>query len=330
MAKKKNEELEQEASTVAVVKGVQMPLGAKGKKKNNPSKPYDEEEIYSERIEKQGDEWVVIDPRTGAHVDKASSRDAAREKQRQRGITQKREPGDGPESKNLTKAQKRTVKQRRPKKQKLGLESIKQVLRTLRESSMLSYVFEDVNETNESLWEGFVGKLPREVVMADEGLMTTLESVAKNEARVLARSVHEIKKMLESTGNFVVERQEADTDPDSGDIRMPFSVMIKGPEEKSLLFGIKLDEGKPSVLFPEESRHALNTMMTQESKLLRAELMHIQETILDSFNEVVEACLKRDAYLKEMQNRLSGMVSELNLVETAMLKRLLKKKKGAR
>jgi len=79
---------------------------------------------------------------------------------------------------------------------------------------MLSYVFED-NSTNESLWEGFVDKLPREVVMADEGLSEVLQTIAKTEARVLARSVMEIKKILESSGAFLVEREEADSDPES-------------------------------------------------------------------------------------------------------------------
>ena len=91
-----------EASVVAAIKGVQMPLGAKGKNKNNPSKPYGEDEIFEnrvlkqeleERIESDGDgQWVVIDPRNGSKHGPFPSRDAARTAQQNLGITVKRDP----------------------------------------------------------------------------------------------------------------------------------------------------------------------------------------------------------------------------------------------
>lgn len=341
--KKKNWYDIDEASVVAGIKGVQMPLGAKGKKKkNNPSKPYGEDEIFenkvvaqemNERIEPTGDgQWVVIDPRSGAKHGPFPSRDAARDAQANLGITVKRDPS---KPKGSTSGQKKTapVKQRRPKKV-ANLEHIKRFikrslresgLKLVKESSMISYIFEEKpTKPGSSIWETVVGKLPREVVMSDQGLGEILQSVAVAEARTLARSVLEIKKVLERSGPFLVERQEADQDPDTGDIRMPFVVALG--ENTNLLFAVKLEHGKPLVLFPEESRNALNNMLTNESKLLRAELMHIQETILDGIDDVIQAGLKRDTYLEQMQFRLNGLIEGMNLVETMLLKNLVREK----
>lgn len=154
--------------------------------------------------------------------------------------------------------------------------------------------------------------------------------MAVAEARVLASSVMEIKKVLESSGGFLVERKSADQDPDTGDVRMPFVVTFSEGIEP-LLFAVKLEGGKPNILFPEASRQVLNNMLTKESKLLRAELMHIQETVLDKFEEVLEAAQQRDIYLDSVQTRLNEMLNSLSLVETAIMKNLVRNKlKGAR
>jgi len=324
MAKKKleiEEEVEiDEASSVAGVKGFQMPIGAKGKKKNNPSKPYGEPELYERRVEKRANGWVVIDPRDGSEHGPAASRDAARELQRSLGITVpkgQQGPGDQPKANKA-----RTLKP----------ESVKRLLKKLKESgkdpsallerSMISFIFKEENKPS---WNTFLEKLSRNMVESDQGLNETLRFMAQTEAKTLARSVMEIKKVLESTGRFMVERMEADQDPETGDVRMPFRVSM-GEGVEPLMFGVKLEASKPLILFPENSRKALNNMMTQESKLLRAELMHIQETALDAINDVIEASLKRDAYLNEMHSRLSEVLGGMSLVEVSIVKNLVKER----
>jgi hypothetical protein len=356
MAKKKLKWYEiDEASVVAAIKGVQLPIGAqskkgkKKKKKSNPSKPYGEEEMFEgrelgegvERIPGTGDpsgkgaQWTVRDPRTNTTHGSYGSRDEARKAAEQLGITVKRKPGTtGGGSKD---SQKRPpAKQRKPKK--TAFESlVRNILKKRAESqiaegsSMISYMFEQAPTTTTSLWETVVSKLPREVVMSDEGLSEVIRAVAVAEARVLAKSVMEIKKCLEGAGPFMVERKEADQDPDTGDIRMPFVVQLGESVKDNLLFAIKLEHGKPMVLFPEDSRQALNNMLTTESKMLRAELMHVQETILDGMNDVIEAGLSRDTYLEQMQGRLQEVLGEMNLVETMLLKNLVREKlRGAK
>lgn len=344
-----------EASVVAGVKGFQMPIGGKGKKKkNNPSKPYGEKDIYKEileeldeeieeRIEKRGNEWVVIDPRTGATHGGSGSRDQARALQKQLGITVPRGK-TGSQTSNTSsepgykaaEKKKGTVKQRKPPKT-ARVEALKHFFKkTLKgsglrlvEASMIDYMFEDAVTPSVNLWETAIQKLPRDVVMSDKKLSEILRGMAKAEARTLAKSVVEIKRVLESTGRFLVEREKADRDPETGDIRMPFKVKIAPGEDgsgKDLLFGVRLEGSKPVVLFPEESRKELNEMLTTESKLLRAELMHVQETVLDKLEDVIRESERRDQYLNEMHSRLHEALCGYNLIETVILKNLIREK----
>jgi len=361
-------------SVASDIKGVQMPLGAQGKKKkNNPNKPFGDDEI-KEAIAALADEMYemidldetvvdrpdgkhsVVNPITGAEEGSYDSRETARQVNRQKGYA-----GGTPGTASATQATTSTgtvapvrsvdpvtgkartgSKKKKSSKPSAGgkrLSAAKQYFREslkkaglalvpIEEASMISYVFEDGRK--DSMWEGFLSKIPRESVMADVGLSEALKAMAVAEARVLAKSVMEIKKVLEGTGCFMVERKRADQCPDSGDVRMPFTVSI-GEGAQPLLFAVKLEGARPSILFPEASRNVLNNLLTKESKLLRAELMHVQETALDKIEDVLEAAQSRDFYLNNVQGRLKEMINGLSLVETAIMKNLVRNKlKGAK
>lgn len=344
-----DEDTTSEASVVSGIKGFQMPIGAKGKKKKvNPSSPFGDEKLkeelekeIEETIEKRGDKWAVVDPTTGAVRATAQSREQARQAQDNLGLgVRRKQPGQSAlpqrnvdiHGKAKTKPKKR--KTSKPSMSRPHFEHLKVAMKNklrahglkasqIKESSMISYMFE--SPVKESIWESFLGKIPRKAAMSDMGLAEAIKFMAQTEARTLARSVMEIKKVLESAGSFLVERKQADQDPETGDIRMPFTVAVSEGMDP-LLFAVKLEGGKPCVLFPESSRNVLNNMLTKESKLLRAELMHVQETVLDKIEDVLEAAQKRDMYLDSVQSRLSEMVEGLNLVETAIMKNLVRNK----
>jgi hypothetical protein len=195
-------------------------------------------------------------------------------------------------------------------------------MNVLKEGNMLSYVFEQNPISNDSVtWEKFISKLSKETVLSDPKFKAILQAVAKNEAKILGRSVFEIKKVLEGAGPFTVNQKGVDQD-EHGEVVMNFEVAIEGG--KKIGFSVKIEHGRPLILFPQDSKHILNSLGTDEAKLLRAELMHIQETILDNMHEVVSATQKRDDYLKNLQGKLDKVVGSLGPLQVAMLKNLLK------
>jgi hypothetical protein len=340
-----------EGSTAAAnVKGVSAPSGVNVVRRN-PNPNIKEAELFEravamavlngenlqEKIQKKGDKWVVLDDKTGAQKGSYGSQKAASDKQKSMrkasSIAKKKKNDSKPktEKKPQSKKPKLAPGAKKAPKPKVAKEALVRVLtKVLSEASMLQYVFSQPSMPKESLlWKEFIAGLPRETVMADNRLRSILQGIAKVEVKMLGTAVESIKKVLESTKTFVVQTEGVDEDP-RGDIVMNFLVGMN-ESGQNLRFSVKLENGRPMLLFPPESRHALNAMANDESKLLRAELMHVQETVLDNMGDVLEATQERDNYLKSIEERTQSIINNMGPLEYAMLRRVLKhRQKGAK
>lgn len=359
---KKNES----STAGASLKGFSAPFGVRvirrkrNVKDNNVSKPYGEPELYEhasalaaltglpietvlEVVKKSGNRYVVTNDKTGSTVGSYEKASDAWEKQRlvrkqnKNKNSQKTKSATQKPPKTKDKAQKAPTAKKAPKAQKAPKPKVSKVKKeqflkqlkerfaqVLKEGNMLSYVFEQNPTSSDSAqWEKFISHLSRETVMADPKLKAILQNVAKNEAKILGMAVNQIKKVLENVGPFQVNQKGVDQDA-HGDVIMNFDVAIEG--SKKLGFAVKIENGHPLILFPDETRMTLNTLSTDESKLLRAEIMHIQETVLDNMHDVVQATEKRDSYLRGMQDKLDKVIGSFGPLEVAMLKNLLKQK----
>jgi hypothetical protein len=359
---KKKPTINKEASTMAGgnVKGFAGPLGGvvkrtKGKKKKiNPSAPYGDADLFemlatysllydkplSEVVKKKGTRWTVVDDKTGVALGSYDDRKTAWEKQRiirqqKKSKTKipKPKPKDHPTPKNTVKIapKAKLAPIAQVAKEQFMKEVKKSIVGLLSEGgSMISYVFEQAPTSEDSIsWEKFISKLSPETILADPKLKSILKNVAKIEIKILSKSLSALSDILASLGSFEVIRGSVDQD-ENNDLFMGFAVKIEGSNQK-LNFGIKLENGRPLILFPEETRHILNSTPSDESKLLRAEMMHIQETVFDDMSEVVDATAKRDKYLKNVELKIDKAIDRLNPLEIAVLKNLLKNKyKGVR
>lgn len=350
-AKEKDTQEVEEASVVGGIKGFQSPFGSgqPTKKKNNIHKPYGESfekmvaghEMMSEKIQKQGDKWAVIDAETGAQVALVATREQARQKQvelSQRKKAKKKQETEHQRQKRslkpqLAKKPEREKEFRARQKQKQAAMKTAQKKRAkpakkegvVRENSAISYVFENSPLSEDLMqWESLFSNLGRETVRSDPMMREILRNIAETEVRTLGKAMGTIKKVLEATNAFIVDYKDPERDPVSGGVQMNFEVGLK-ENNHVLEFGIKLENGKPLVMFPEYSRKALNTMANKESKLLRAELMHMQETVFDYMEDVVKGVVERNNYLKSVQEKVSAALGEMNMLEVSMLKNVLKK-----
>lgn len=305
-----------------------------------------------EVVKKRGNMWVYHDDDTGVEKGSWRERETAWEKQRQDRRRQagkekkrKRDPGipivaKDPEKKpkdkpkvapkpKMAKKPKIEKPKRKPKVQKV--ESIKDMLEPLREGSMISYVFENTPVSDESVtWEKFIDRLSKQTVLADPKLKKILQNMAKSEGKMLEKAVGLIGNSLRSSGRFDVEQKKVEIEPDTKDVKLNFTVSMAESKMK-LDLAVKLENGRPLIVFPDQTRETLNSTPTDESKLFRAELMHIQETILDNMQEVVAVTQKRDKYLKQLEAKVDKLLNSISPLEISMLRYLLKNKyKGVR
>lgn len=298
-----------------------------------------------EVVKKRGSNWVVFDDKTGVEKGSYPTRSDAWAKQRQFRQSNKNEKkrkykkhnrphSDGaktaPKAKTGSKA-KAAPKAKLAPKPKVEKENFLRVLKQkfteaiIKEASSLSYVFEQSPLDNDTVtWENFLQKLSRQALMSDEKLKNILRNVAKAEIKILGSSVAAIKQVLESTGQFEVAQGKSDQDSE-GNLFLAFMVTV--PEaKKKIPFAVKVENGRPLIHFPDQARAELNSMVGEEGKLLRAELMHIQETVLDKIEDLSSATEKRNAYLKGMESQMDRILKNMDSLEIAMLKHVIKSK----
>lgn len=351
--------IEKENSTAASVRGVQSHGGNKTKKNVvDVSQPYEEmdEDLFEqmvieaalqnksikEVVRKKGNLFVHFDDDDNHEIASYRDRKTAWEKQRNYRKRKALEKGSKKEKKKKEKEHEKTVKQLfgkkrsslpKPPEKKTKKEELTRMFTkilgegTLREN-VLEYVFE--NPTNQDVleWDNFLKGLSKDAIMADDKLKKIIQGLMKSEQRILQNSMKLVKDRLSKAG-FEVGKSKISANPETGRLRGEFFAELydDGKDAKEILgFGIRVENGRPLLFLPNETKQKLNSMNTQNSKLLRSELLHIQETELDNIDDVVRATEKRDQYFANLEKSIDRMMTELSPIELAVVKKLLKTK----
>jgi hypothetical protein len=299
----------------------------------------DDSEDVDEVVKKKGDIWVFYDDKTGVQHAAFQDRDQAWDVQRRhrklaaarrkKEKAQKaREGGEQPSKKTRTRTtplEQPSERDRKRVKLKLKRENVEKLKNMLKESFM-TYMFEQAPESNDALmWEKFLERLSRETVMSDPKLKSILEKSIKSETNTLKKAVEMIKSGLEGTKTFQIKEKGIQKDKENNRIKSDFVIHLK-KNNADLNFSVIIENGRPLIMFPDESKNMLNQLGNDESKLLRAELMHIQETVLDEMSEITSMNEKRNKYLQTLQDKIDKTIEGFNLLEIAMLKYILKTK----
>lgn len=325
-----------EASTMGggSVKGFQANAPKMTKKRLKASKPFDEvvalaeslDKEVEEVVKKKGSQWVFYDDETevqhGAYADRETAWEAQRRQRKAKALKREKDRKSDPTKVQVDPKSVHKRARSQAKTTKEGVEAAKKVIR----ESFMTYMFEQAPESNSAaLWEKFLERLSRETVMSDPKFKAILQKSIKAETEILKKAVEEIRKTLEATKSFKVKEKGLAQDGETKRIKNTFIVHMKD-NNQDLAFSVVVENGRPLILFPDESKMAINQMANDESKLLRSELIHAQETILDEMGEVISSNDKRNKYLESLQSKVEGVLNDFNLLEIAMLKFLLKTK----
>ena len=338
-----------ESSVVSNVVGVQQPGGKIYRKKlNKVSKPfYLDPELFerivmeaelqgkniAEVVRKKGSLFVMYDDNTGAEVAAYKDRDTAWEKQRAYRKRKDLEKDTKKKKKKKEKEHEKVTQQLFGKKKKAvpvpggnvkKEELVRMFQKILLSESVLEYVFEQPSSPDVVEWDNFLKGLSKQTIMSDQKLKKIIGGLMNAEARIISKSMGIVKDRLSKAG-FEIKQPKVGAQQEAGRLRGDFYVKMK-EDEKELPFGIRIENGRPLIFIPDETRAQLNSSGTQESKLLRAELLSIQETVLDNLDDVVNATSKRDQYFSNLEKTLDKMINNLSPVEIALARKLMKTK----
>lgn len=326
--------MKKENSIAAGIKGVQAP-GPMVRKKLSEAEQFEALAAYCEAtgedleevVRKKGDFWAIFDDKTGVEKGVYPKRSDAWKRQRDLRLQNKTKAKNKKSSKGAQpKPSVKPITTPKPKTKKENfLFAFKEKMsKILKEGSALSYVFEQSPMSKDSVyWENFLERLSQQTILSDPQLKGILHEMAKSEVQLLAKSVGAIKSVLEDAGIYTVNQGKVDQDP-AGDLILNFDVQAEGG--KKLVFGVKVDNGRPLIQFPDDTKAQLNASSDENTKRLRAMLMFAQEDTLDNMNEVVDLTAKRDEYLQAMQEQVDEVLHGLNPVKMAMVRFLLKTK----
>ena len=351
--------IEKESSTAVGIRGVQSPGGNK-KRKNvvDVSQPYEEmdESLFEqlvidaamkgknikEVVRKKGSLFVLFDDDTNAEISAHPDREDAWEKQRGYRKRKGLEKDSKKKKKVKEKEHEKIVGQLFGKKKRAvpvagGIAAKKEELvrmftkilgeGALREN-VLEYVFENPSNPNVLEWDNFLKGLSRQAIMSDEKLKKIIVGLMKSERRILQSSMKIVKDRLTKAG-FEVGKSKISANPETGRLRGEFfaEMFDDAKDAKEVLgFGLRIENGRPLIFIPNETKQKLNSMNTQNSKMLRSELLHIQETELDQIDDVVNATAKRDQYFAGLEKNMDKMMTAFSPVELAMARQLIKTK----
>jgi len=349
-----------ESSMVGNIKGFSSPFGSVVKrkgKKNNVSKPYGEAALFEnliiegeltdqeidEVVLKYGNQWKIYDDENPEiQLGSFQDRETAWEKQRiirkQQQLKKERETKkkDAPKTaKQQEKEKEKTIQtfkkpapkyQKKDKKQEV-LTRLKEFLKEhLLKENVLTYTFEQAEPDKQTqLWNAFIEKLPKAVLDSDPKLRSIMGDLAKSKVKLLDKACKELNRVLGQSGDYELKDKKFKTDNQKGTIELYFSIILKD-SGKTFPFSINIVNDRPMIQIPNQTKQELNAMDNPEGKSLRAELIHIQETIFENMEDAIQAAQKRDKYLRALEDEVDGAINNMNPLEIEMNKFLIKNK----
>lgn len=205
-----------------------------------------------------------------------------------------------------------------PKPKKTKKESLDRIAKTLAES-----LFRE--EKKGSGWDEYVSKLSKQAVIADKTFQSHQKTIAKKSELALKNSVKAVSAALSGAG-FEVKDGGVKKDPNKE--RM-YAELTASDQEGSSDVGplyIFIENGYPNIEISDAAKNGLTKMDPVRGKILRAELITVQEEVLDKDETAAKAVAKRDEYLNKIEKKVDSTVSDMTSLEITMLKRTLSNK----
>lgn len=180
-------------------------------------------------------------------------------------------------------------------------------------------------ERQGSDWDEYVDRLSKQAVLSDKTLQSYQKKIAKRSEKALKDAVKSLQSALSPHG-FDVDDKGVKRDTDEN--RMYVEISIEDKEGTAAVgpVYISMENGHPEIEATGSAKASLTRLDPERGKILRAELITVQEEKLDNDDQVAKVVDKRDEYLSKMESRIDQTVSDMSALEITMLKRLLVKK----
>lgn len=203
----------------------------------------------------------------------------------------------------------------KPREKKEGLDVVYSAVR----GAIMESLFHE--EKAGSDWDDQISRLSKQALRGDSKFQSLQKTIEKKTQKILddafsviSRSVDRKKVKLKNHG---VKNQEGKT-------YLAFSATMDNVECGPI--AIYVEGGTPKIELSDQAKVALTKADPSNAKLFRAELVTVQERVLDKMDDLERAMAARDKYLTSLEDSVDEFVSDLTPLQVSLLKGLLVKK----
>ncbi len=177
-------------------------------------------------------------------------------------------------------------------------------------------------ERTESEWDDYISKLSKQALAGDGKFQSLQKNISKKTEGILGSAFSSIKKAVGKSvqlKSFGVKH-----DAKSGKTYLAFSADIGDATAEP--FYVHVEGGVPKIEVSDTAKIALTKADPDAAKLFRAELVTVQERVLDDMDDLSRAIQSRDKYLTKLETEVDSYVAGLAPLQISLLKQLLVKK----
>jgi hypothetical protein len=209
----------------------------------------------------------------------------------------------------------------KPKTKKHESVQSEQVLRRVISHLIRESLFREERAGSE--WDEVIQRLSSKALTGDKKFQNLQRGIEKKTEGVLQAAMAAVAKGVKDK-KVKVKNLGVKQSKEQGKIYLPFVVTL-GEVDVGPFF-IYTEAGVPKIEVSEQARAAMTKADPDETKTFRAELIMIQERVLDEMDDLVQAIENRDKYLDKAEEGIDKFVAGLSPLQLSLLKSLLVKK----
>lgn len=174
-------------------------------------------------------------------------------------------------------------------------------------------------------WDEYVARLPARAMSDDRKLQRLQKAIERGSETAIGDATASVSKALRKHG-FRVQVDGVKKDRQRQRAYAQFNVEHDGTTVGP--FHVYVEAGLPKIEISDQARSAIGRLDRDVSRELRAELMTVQEDVLDHMDDVTRAIAARDKYLSRLEAQVDAVVSDMGGLEVCLLRNLLTKRRG--
>lgn len=179
-------------------------------------------------------------------------------------------------------------------------------------------------EKTGSNWDDQITRLSKQALGSDKKFQALQKNIDKKTEKVLKDALSAIMKSVDKKKVKIKEMGGIKVASDKGKTYLPFSATIGQVAVEPI--ALYIEGGVPKIELSDQAKVSLTKADPSDSKLFRAELIQVQERILDRMDELERAVMNRDRYLEKQEDAVDVMVADLSPLQISLLKQVLVKK----